>query len=78
MTTQENNQTKKKGLFGLFKGEKKTNESSCCNMKIVPKEQPAKEAKSSCCNMKIVPKEQVVAEKADEKGDCDCDSGCCK
>ena len=78
MTTQENNQTKKKGLFGLFKGEKKTNENSCCNMKIVPKEQPVKEAKSSCCNMKIVPKEQVVAEKAEEKGDCDCDSGCCK
>lgn len=73
MTTQENNQnTKKKGLFGLFKGEKKTNESSCCNMKIVPKEPLVKESKSSCCNMKIVPKEQVAVENSDKKGNCDC------
>jgi hypothetical protein len=79
MTNQENNQnTKKKGLFGLFKGEKKATENSCCNMKIVPKEQPAKESKGCCCDMKIVPKEQVVAEKVDKKGGCDCDSGCCK
>jgi len=38
MTTQENNQnTKKKGLFSLFRGEKKAaNEGGCCNIKIVP------------------------------------------
>ncbi len=51
MTTQENNQnTRKKGLFGLFKGEKKATENSCCNMKIVPKE-AAKEKnnKPGCC-----------------------------
>jgi hypothetical protein len=73
MTNQENNQnTRKKGLFGLFKGEKKATENSCCNMKIVPKEQPVKESKGSCCNMKIVPKEQAVAENSDKKGNCDC------
>jgi hypothetical protein len=71
MATQENNQeTKKKGIFNLFKNEKKSaNENSCCNMKIVPKEQAAKESKGGCCNMKIVPKEQAKENN---------DKGCCK
>lgn len=66
MANQENNRnTKKKGIFNLFKGEKKaSNEGGCCNMKIVPKDQPAKEStKGGCCNMKIVPKEQAADNK---------------
>ncbi len=62
MANQDNNQNaKKKGLFGLFKSEKKAeNEGGCCNMKIVPKEQPAKQSNQGCCcNMKIVPKEST-------------------
>jgi hypothetical protein len=69
MANQENNQnTKKKGIFNIFKSDKKTaNEGGCCNMKIVPKDQPAKEStKGCCCNMKIVPKEQA-ADKKDTK-----------
>jgi len=56
---------KKKGFFSLFKREKKTNsEGSCCNMKIVPKEQSVKiSSKGSCCNMRIVPKEKVTEDK---------------
>ena len=67
---------RKKGLFGTLKSEKKAAENSCCNMKIVPKEQAAKESKGSCCNMKIVPKEQATVENSDQKGSCDGD--CCK
>jgi hypothetical protein len=70
MTTNENNQnTKKKGIFNLFKGDKKAaNEGGCCNMKIVPQDQPSKESsKGGCCNMKIVPKEQATEEKSSQK-----------
>jgi hypothetical protein len=70
MANQENTQeTKKKGIFNLFKSERKTaNEGGCCNMKIIPKEQPAKESsKGGCCNMKIVPKEQATEDKASQK-----------
>jgi hypothetical protein len=66
MANQENNKdTKKKGIFNLFKSDKKTaNEGGCCNMKIVPKDQPAKEStKGGCCSMKIVPKEQAADNK---------------
>lgn len=79
MTTQGNNQnTKKKGIFNLFKSDKKaTSEGGCCNMKIVPKEQPAKESsKGSCCNIRIVSKEQSAESKGAEKKDNDCDCGC--
>jgi hypothetical protein len=59
MANQDNAQNKKKGLFGFLKNDKKAaNESGCCNMKIVPQEQPPKEpGKGCCCNMRIVPKE---------------------
>jgi hypothetical protein len=66
MANQENKQdTKKKGIFNIFKSDKKAaSEGGCCNMKIVPKEQAAKESsKGSCCNMKIVPKEQATQNK---------------
>jgi hypothetical protein len=66
MANQENTQEiKKKGIFNLFKSDKKSaNEGCCCNMKIISKEQPAKESnKSGCCNMKIVPKEQAKQNK---------------
>jgi hypothetical protein len=69
MANQENKDTKKKGIFNLFKSDKKTaNEGGCCNMKIVPKNQPAKESgKGGCCNMKIVPKEQAAEDKSAQK-----------
>ena len=60
MANQESNQDiKKKGIFNLFKTNKKAGgEGGCCNVKIVPKDQAAKEAnKGGCCNTKIVPKE---------------------
>lgn len=70
MANQDNNQnTRKKGIFNLFKSDKKaSNEGGCCNMKIVPKDQPAKEAdKGCCCNIKIVPKEQASEDKSSQK-----------
>lgn len=63
MATQDTNQnSKKKGIFNLFKGGKKaTNEGGCCNVKIVPKEQSGNESsKGCCCNIKIVPKEETT------------------
>jgi hypothetical protein len=63
MTNQDNNQNaKKKGFFNFLKGDKKAASEGgcCCNMKIVPSEQPAKESpQGGCCNMKIVPKEST-------------------
>jgi hypothetical protein len=70
MASQDNNQnTRKKGIFNLFKSDKKAaNEGGCCNMKIVPKDQPSKEAgKGCCCNIKIVPKEQSAEDKLSQK-----------
>ncbi len=70
MANQDNNQnTKKKGIFNLFKSEKKTaGEGGCCNLKIVPNNQPAREPeKGCCCNTKIVPKEQATEEKSSQK-----------
>jgi hypothetical protein len=70
MANQDNEQnTKKKGIFNMFKNNKKaTNEGGCCNMKIVPKDQSAKESNQGCCcNMKIVPKEQSAEDKSTKK-----------
>ena len=70
MSDQQNKQaTKKKGIFNLFKSDKKSaDEGGCCNMKIVPKDQPAKETgKGCCCNIKIVPKEQSSEDKPSQK-----------
>ena len=66
MSNQDTNQNaKKKGLFNLFRGDKKAaNEGGCCNMNIIPKEQPAKESgKGGCCNIKIVQKEKAAENK---------------
>ncbi len=63
MSTQGTNQnSKKRGIFSLFKGDKTaTNEGGCCNMKIVPKEQSSNESsKGCCCDIKIVPKEETT------------------
>ncbi|MDD5701477.1 MAG: hypothetical protein PHU23_05440 [Dehalococcoidales bacterium] len=70
MANQENDQnTRKKGIFNLFKSNKKpAAEGGCCNMKIIPQDQPAKESnKGCCCNMKIVPKEQAAEDKPTQK-----------
>ncbi len=70
MADQGNKQdTKKKGIFNLFKNDKKAaSEGGCCNMKIVPKEQTIKEpSKGGCCNIKIVPKEQAAEDKTSKK-----------
>jgi hypothetical protein len=68
MANKETNQeTKKKGIFNMFKSNKDSSENSCCNMKIVPKDQAAKESsKGGCCNFKIVPKEQT-SDKSSQK-----------
>mgnify|MGYP005858684059 CR=1 FL=1 len=53
MSTQESNKDiKKTSFFNLFKGNKAAKEGSCCNMKIVPKEEAAKEQTEKCCNNK--------------------------
>ena len=73
MTTQDNNQnTKKKSFFDLFRGAKNSaNEGCCCNMKIVPKEQSIKESgKGGCCDIKIVPKGE--AEEGKGNSGCSC------
>jgi hypothetical protein len=71
--TKTNPDEKKKGIFDLFKRDKKAaNEGGCCNMKIVPQEESKK---NDCCNMKIVPKEQTETEK---NKDCGCgNKNCC-
>jgi hypothetical protein len=54
MSTQEGNKDiKKTSFFNLFKGNKANKEGSCCNMKIVPKEEAVKEQNKDCgCNNK--------------------------
>jgi hypothetical protein len=55
MTTENTGPEKKWGLFSFLRGENKNSNNCCCNMKIVPKEEPAK---CGCCDIKIVPKEK--------------------
>jgi hypothetical protein len=66
VSSQENNQNiKSKGIFKLFRSGKKDNSHSCCDVKIVPKEQPEQvSGKGGCCNVKIVSKEQVTDTKS--------------
>ena len=69
MSNEEKNpKSKRKGILSLFKGANNGG-GSCCNVKIVPKDQPAKESnkggccEGGCCNIKIVPKEQATENK---------------
>lgn len=71
MTAENTSPEKKRGIFNFFRGEKKSSNDSCCNMKIVPKEESAT---SGCCNIKIVPKE---TEKEKNEGSCCENNDCC-
>ena len=72
MTAQDNNQnTRKKNFFDIFKMAGKSTDRGCCNMRIVPKDQSEKEsAEGSCCDIKIVPKGQETEDKGNNKGCC--------
>lgn len=60
--TSQNENTR--GVLDLFRGEKAPNEGSCCNIKIIPKQQPAKKSnKGGCCNIRVLPKEDAVRHK---------------
>ncbi len=71
MTTENTGTEKKKGIFSFLRGKKKSSNDCCCNMKIVPKEEPAQ---GGCCNIKIVPKE---TEKEKNESSCCENKDCC-
>ena len=71
MTKENIDKEKKKGIFSFLRVAKNSAGDCCCNMKIVPKEEPAK---GGCCNIKIVPRE---IEKEKTENSCCEDKDCC-